>query len=808
MLNNYILIAWRQLFKNKLYTTINMLGLVTGLTVYLFGTLLVDYEENHDAFYKNFERIFTVGTVFSPTANIGVSQDPSIYSGFTPFIKAEVEEIESIARTIHRKFLLTVGDDNYYQDIRFADPALLTIFDLDYIEGNSDALKEPEGVLLSENTARKLFGSTSVIGELITLDHKTTLHVTAVFKNLPRNTHFNSALIGGLEFEVVAPLTALNKAADWDLAGNFNNLSSGNYTYILLPAAKTLSWLQTQMDNIWKKHLNEDHKEFVTGLKVLPLAKANTFIWSMIGLPIMESIKLLAIMVLVIAIVNYTNLATAQSLSRAREVGLRKTMGADKKQLLAQFLIEGLVIAFISMFIAMAILEIIIPLFNNLTEKSLQINYLHTLPWLLATTTIVGLVAGAYPAYMVTRVKPIEALRDAGASGVKGSLFRSVMLGLQFSISIFILATVLIVYFQNKKVQDAGDIYPRSQIITLQRLDVEEIQNKLDSLKNELKKIPGVSHVSYSSDLPYRQGNSSFTAGPVLGNKDLSFLLKQLSVDEDFLSTYEIPLIAGRALSRDYSADIFLKDMLAINVVLNQLAIEKLGYASANEALGKTFYDFPNSREPRAYTIKGVTPTQNFVGFHNANKPMVFYLRPSFFDYASVRVSHQDLSETLVLIEETWDRVITDYPIQTSFLDKVFNDMFRIFDTMMKSLGLFAAVALILSLIGLFGLAAFMAQSRTKEIGIRKVMGANMLQIISLLIIQFSKPVMWALLIALPLAYFASEQYLNFFSDRITMQAVIIAMAGLISILFAWLIVGIHAIRIATANPIKALRYE
>ena len=808
MIKNYILIAWRQLFKNKLYAGINALGLVTGLSVYIFGSLLVNYENNHDSFYKNFNQIYTIGSVFSPNANIGVSQGPGIYTGFTPFIQAEIDEIEEIARTVNREFLMTVEDDNYYQDIRFSDPSLLKIFDFQYIEGNDDALKEPEGILLSESIAAKLFGTGPFLGKLITLDHKTTLHVTAVIKDLPRNTHFNSALIGGAEFEVLAPLTALNKAAEWDLTGNFNNLSSGDLTYVLIPQSQSLPWLQAKMDGIWERHLSDDDKEFITGLRALPLASANTFIWDMVGLPMMESINLLAILVLIIAIVNYTNLATAQSLRRAREVGLRKTLGAERKQLLFQFITEGLVITFISMFIALAILELLVPAFNDATEKALSINYVSTLPWLVLTTFAVGSIAGAYPAFLVTKVKPIDALNDKGSSGAKGSRFRSIMLGLQFSISIFILASVLIVYFQNKKVQDAGEIYPRSQIITLQRLGVESIQGRLGTLKSELLQIPGVTHVSYSSDLPYRQNNSSFSAGPDAGNKNTAFQLKQLSVSADFFATYDIPLEGGRVLSQNYTADIFLPDMTAINVVINELAAEKLGYPSVGEALGKTFFDFPDERETRVYTIVGVVPTQNFNGFHNAVKPTLFYMRPSAFDDASIRVSHKNLSETLREVEKVWGQVITDYPIQTTFLDEVFGEMFDIFNSIMKLLGGFAAVALTLSLIGLFGLAAFMAESRTREIGIRKVMGANMIQIITLLIFQFSKPVMWALLIALPAAYLASEQYLNFFAERITFQAGIVGVAGLTAVLFAWLIVAIHAIKIARANPIQALRYE
>ena len=809
MIENYFTSAWRQLIKNKLYASINVLGLVVGLAIYVFGTLLVDYEQGHDRFFANYDRIYTAGSVFSPTANIGVSETPGVYTGFKPLIEADAPEIEAIVRIVNREFLVTATNDDYYQDIRFADEQFFDIFDFEFIEGDSSALSEPLGVVLSEATATKFFGEASALGKTLTLDHDVELHVTGVIRNLRRDSHFVSSLIGGSEFEMMAPLTALNRATEYDLAGNFNNLSSGDLTYILLPEDKGQEWLQGVLDGVYENRFTEDERDFITQLRARPISAANTFIWESIGIPVISSIQLLAFLVLVVAIVNYTNLATAQSLGRAREVGIRKTMGARRHQLLIQFLVEGLLITLVSMFIAMAVIELIIPGFNSVTEKALELDYAATFPWLLMTTLIVGLVAGAYPAYLITKVTPIEALRDKGSSGSGSNKFRAVMLGVQFSIAIFMLALVLVVFFQNKKVEEAGDIYPRSQIIVLQRVGVESIQDRHTTFKNEVLKIPGVELMSYSSDVPYRQNNSSMDAGPVDGDEESSFSLKQLSVDEDFFETYNIPVLAGRNLSRDVTRDILVEGMLELNVVVNELAVEKLGFDPDDpNTIGKTFYDFPDEREARTYHIVGIVPTQNIQGFHNQAKPGVFYLRPQGFGDASIRVQGRNLAETLESIEETWDTLIPEYPMQSEFLDATFEDVYEIFRSMNQVLGGFAFVALTLSLIGLFGLAAFMAQSRTREIGIRKVMGANMMQIVRLLILQFSQPVMWALLIALPLSYYAADQYLNFFADRISLPIGIVALAGVVTILFSWAIVAIHAVGVARANPIAALRYE
>ncbi len=809
MLKNYLLIAWRQIVKNKLYASINILGLVTGLTVYVFGTLLVNYENSHDAFFSNAERVYTAGSLFSPKAQIGVTQNDGIYTALGPLIEADVESIEAVARTVGRELLVTVDENDYYERIRFTDAAFTRVFDLRYVEGDETALQDPSGILVSSETAEKLFGSGSVLGRTLQLDHDVTLRVTGVFEDLPPNSHFEASLIvegNGLHF--LAPLEGLNKAVEYDVAGNWNNLSSGDLTYMLYPAGTTLDQVQQDMDLIHDKHFPEDMKEFIPGLKARSLIDANTVIWDMVGLPVLESVQILAILVLIVAIVNYTNLATAQSMGRAREVGLRKTMGAAQTQLLTQFLIESICIVSISMLFALVALELVVPLFNEASGKGLIIDYTATLPWLMVTTLVVGVISGAYPAYLITRATPINALRDSGPTGVKGGVFRSAMLGLQFTISIFMLAMVIVVYFQNQKVIESSHLYPRAQILTLQRLNIDTIRDRFDTLRNELLQVRGVEQVSYSSQVPYEQSNSSFGVTRTMGGED-EFSLMSVDIDEHFTRTYNIDLLAGRALDSSLSADTLIEEASQVNVLINSLAVERLGYAGPEAAIGEVFYDDPEERESRAYTIVGVLPAQNFQGFHNEIKPMLFMMDPRSYRVASIRVAAgTPMAGVLSDVEATWETLVPEYPIQTQFLNETFDDVFKIFNLTTQVLAGFAGIALLLSTIGLFGLAAFMAQSRTREIGIRKVMGANVVQIIRLLVWQFSKPVMWSLLVALPLAYFASDMYLNFFADRISAPAGIVAGSGVMAILFSWAIVAIHAVRIARANPIKALRYE
>lgn len=806
MLKNYTVIAWRHILKNKLYSSINILGLVLGLSVFFFGSLLAEYEQSHDNFYKNSTRIFTVGSVFKPDAGVGVLESDAAHTALAPVIKTQMPDVEAVARTINREFLISVGDNDYYENIRFSDSSFLNIFDFTYIEGDNTAIDDPTGLLLTQSMAIKLFGEESALGKFVILDHDKILTVKAVIDDLPHNTHFTSSLLASNSFAMVAHISAINTDTRNEEEGNWNNLSMGDYTYLLASPGLGKKNLQTQLDSLYDNHYPIEENDIVSSFRAHSIAEANTFIWSAIGMPVIETVQLLAIFVLIVAIVNYTNLATAQSLGRTREVGLRKTMGAGRAQLLVQFLVESILIALISMVISLACLEIAVPIFNAALGKGLTINYVETLPWLLLTTLTVGVMAGAYPAHLITKTTPIDALRNSSSKGAKGNLFRSLMLGVQFSISIFILAIVMVVYFQNSKLEQSGDIYARSQIITLKRLNISGIENKLDTLKNELDAIENVSRTAFSSQVPFQQWNSSFDVSATQGDDSNVVSLNQVSVSPTFFDLYDMPILKGRRLTKEVSGDTLKSDVYTANVVVNELLLQKLGFTLETE--NPIFYDFSDDRPSRAYSIVGVVPDQNFLGFHNVIKPMAFMMRPAWYSIASLRVEGSNIKSTMGEIEKAWEDVIPDYPIQVEYLDETFNEVFKVFNAMTKTLGGFAFLAITLSMVGLFGMSAFMVERRTKEIGIRKVMGANLRQIVGLLIWQFSKPVLCSLAVALPAAYLASNTYLNFFADRLSLPVVIIISAGLAATLFSWAIISFHSIKIARANPIRSLRYE
>jgi putative ABC transport system permease protein len=808
---NNVKIAIRNLRKNKLFAFINIAGLALGMTIFLFGTLLVRYEQTHDVFFENSDRTYIVGAYAAPELDIGVKGMNSTVSTVGPIIESELSDVESVARTLRYEYLVTMGADSFYQQTWFADAELLEIFDLNYIQGNASALDDPTGIVITETAAIKYFGNTDVVGETITLDNQFDFHVTAIIEDIPQNSHFNSLLVFESTMDVIAPITSLKRLRDFDEAGEWDNWSMGNMTYVLLPPHLDGDWLQHQADGIYERHVPEAYREVISGFWISPLQDANLGLWEALGLPVIMIISLLSFLVLVVACVNYTNLATAQSLGRSREVGMRKTMGAAQMQLLGQFLIESLVIATIAMIVAIAALELIIPLFNNAANKILSLDYLRTLPWLIGTTILVGLCAGAYPAWIITRASPIDALREIARKGKKGSTMRSFMIGAQFAISAFMLAIVAIVFMQNEMVKNSSHMFPRSEVYSITGIDNEAIIDRRDTLRHELEALPNVDTVSYSFQVPYEQTNSSVNVTAMPGDEAGKFTLQVLRMTPEFLDVYDIELLAGRNLSRDITNDKYVnEESEVINVLVNELALERLGIERPEDAINQRVFDLDLEEEDplREMVIVGVVPTQNIVGFFQSDKPWVYMYQPEAFRIASIRLTQGNIIDIVDDIEAVWKRVIPEFPMQGRFLDDVFNDVYSILKYMNLALAIFASVALSLALIGLFGLAAFMAAQRTKEIGVRKVLGASSAQIAKLLVWQFSKPVMWALALALPAAFFASQLYLNFFGDRISSPVVVLLVAGLIAVVLAWTTVAGHAYRIARANPVLALRYE
>ena len=810
MFQNYVKIAIRSILKNKLYAIINILGLTMGLSIYLFGGLMANYEYTHDTFFKNYDRVYTIRGEVNPLAGIGIGQVDNVPSGVAPVMKAELEEVEAIARTIFRDFLVSINEDNYYENVRFADAELLDIFDFEFIIGDKSALSNSTGIIISESYAKKFFGDQDPIGKTITLDHEHDLSINAVIRDLPQNSHFSSGVLPMLTrpLNIIIPMSAMERITDFQPDTNWTSTSTGNLTYVMLPETLDQQWLQDQLPGIYERHFPEEQRSFLSGMLTRPLIDANTALWDTIGLPVITIIEILGLMVLIIACVNYTNLATAQSMGRSREVGLRKTLGAGRTQLLTQFIIESITTTMIALVLAITVLEIIIPLFNSATGKILSIDYLSDLPMLLATALIVGLVAGAYPAYVISKESPISALRDSGRKGRGAVWIRASMIAVQFIFSVGILAAVLVVYEQNKKVEENSQIFPKEQVFTLDRLNVEQMEDRHEVLRNEIMNIPYVEQFSLSSQVPYEQTNTNIKASRVLNDFSAAINFNQLNIDDQFAVLYDIPIVAGRNISRDIAMDTHIRENKAVNVLVNEIAAKDIGFESSAAAVGQVFYEDEGDRGITTYTIVGVLEDRNILGMFNDVKPFFFFKRDASYRVASIKLSKNASFDVVDDIEEVWTEVYPDYPMQGKYLNETFQMVYMLFELATSSLATFALFALFLAAIGLFGLAAYMAEQKTREIGIRKVLGASNNQIIRLLIWQFSTPVLWATPIALGLSYYASNKYLEIFADRISLPYGMLLAAGIGGIVISWLTVATQAFTIAKTNPVNALYHE
>ncbi len=808
MLQNYIKTAFRNIVRNKLYAFINILGLAMGLTLYIFGGLFYDYEHSHDEFFLNSDRIYTAGSKFFSRSGEGEEVFNSIYTAATPLIKSDIPEIEYIARTVTRSYLTASGENTYYQTVRFADAELFEIFDFDFIAGDKSAFQNGSTMVLTKSMADKFFPSEDALGKTISINHEVDLVVGAVIEDLPANSHFNSHITNNRPLELIAPLSLVEQLEGRSPDENWGEMSTGNLTYVLLPPSLDQTWLDEQLSGIYERHYDEDRRRTVSGLFAQPITYVNASVWDEIGIPAIDIVRILGIAILFVACLNYTNLATAQSLRRAREVGLRKTLGASPAQLLVQFVTESILVTAIAMIVSLATLEAAVPSFNGLTGKAITLNYVELIPWLLATVVLVGIASGAYPAYLITKTNPTEALRDNTRKGRFSALIRGMMIAAQFSVSVFMLAFVLVVNSQNNRVEEASNIFSNDLIFTIDRVGIAEIESRHDALKNEILRINGVENFAYSSQVPYEGFRNRFVTSTDAANIDTGFFINQMVADHDFLKTYDIPLVAGRETRLDISLDTHNWDRPEVNALINELAARNFGFSSAEEAVGQVFYEENRDGSITSYTIVGVIEDQNIYGLQNEIVPFVYFAREASYRHASVKLGANASEQTIRDIEAVWKRINPEYPFQARFLDQRFDELFRIFDVSAKSLASFSLFAMFLALIGLFGLAAFMAEQRTREIGIRKVLGANSGQIMKLLVWQFSKPVLWAIPVALILAYFGSNLYLEYFPDRISMPFEILIGAGLIGLMLSWGTVATHAYRVARTNPVNALHHE
>lgn len=811
MLKNYLKIAWRNLLKNKTYAIINITGLAIGLSCFLLIALYVTDELSYDRYNEKADRIYRINSDirFGGTdLKLAVCSDPM---GAT--LKKDYPQVEQFVRFYNSSGskLIKKGTDFINEErVAYADSTLFDVFTLPAVEGDTkNALNEPNTVVINESTAKKYFHNTHAVGKIIETNNSTNnlYKVTAVIKDIPKNSHFNFDFIFSMD----------------NVEYGFGNYLSHNFqTYILLREGTGYKAFEKNFAQVVDKYILPQAKQYMqissmddfrkTGNRLeyhlVPLRDIHLKSDRVAEMGVNGSVQqvyifsAIALFILLIACINFMNLSTARSASRSKEVGIRKVLGTHKNSLVWQFLTESTMMVFIALGIALLIVLLTIPVFNNVSAKTLSFKTLfnyRVLPFLMLLPFVVGAMAGSYPAFFLSSFQPVTVLKGKTNAGFKKSLFRSSLVVVQFFISIVLIIGVTIMYNQLNFIQTKKLGFNKDQVLIINGTGA--LDKNTTVFKNEVAKMNGVISASFSGYLPV--GNSSrsdntFSSEAVMNNKN-GFNMQNWNVDYDYMKTLGMEIIKGRNFSREFGGD-------STAIIINETAAKILGYDNPG---GRKLYTFDNNLPPNSisYTIIGVVKNFNYESLRQNIGPLCFKLGYNNWSTA-FKVSTTDINTLLKNIENKWKAMAPGMPFSYQFMDDAFDNMYRSEQRVGKVALSFAIFAIIIACLGLFGLATYMAEQRTKEIGVRKVLGASIRNLITMLSADFLKLVLLAALLSFPVAWFFMHKWLEDFAFRVDIGWWIFAAAGIVAVLIALVTVSFQAIKAAMANPVNSLRTE
>ncbi len=793
MLQNYLRVALRHLRKNKVATAINVGGLALGLACAFFILGFVQDERSYDHFHENADRIYRLVAdqyTAADTAYVAITSAP-----MGPALAAEFPAVQRAVRLYPTSALFERGSRRFQEEqVFYADSTLFDVFTFPLLSGDSKiALREPYSVVLTEATARKYFGEEDALGQTLLLDGEQPYTVTGVMAPIPHNSH--------LQFEALLSHTSWESEED-------NWFWFGWHTYLLLPPAYDAAVLKRELPGFMERHVGERMREigFSFALSLQPLKRvylnagregAMGPVGSATNLYIFSAI---ALFTLLMAGVNFVNLSIARAASRAKEVGIRKVSGSTRAQLAGQFLSESVVLSLLALAMAAVLVLVFREPYTAISGKTLDlyggalVSHGAFLLWLALG---VGLLAGIYPALVLSSFRPVVVLRGHYQTSARGAGLRKALVVVQFAITFGLLVGTGVVYTQLDYLKGKSLGVDAEQLLVLDFRSDESVRQRYESVQTEFVRIPGVEAASFSSVVPgVNPWNLTTSVEGVEGalresNLDMYF------VDHDFFRTFGVTAVAGRGFSRDFPSD-------AVNgYVVNTAAVQHFGWGTPEEALGKRMV-----RGEAEGQVIGVVEDFHVESFHQTVGPLALQVRPTAYRFLTLRVGTAELPRTLEAVEDTWARVVPSRPLERFFLDDRFAEQYRAEERFGRVFGVFAALALVIACLGLFGLSAFTAQQRTKEIGVRKVMGATVTMIVALLSKDFAKLVLTAFVVAAPVAYFLMGNWLEGFAYHIMLGPGVFLLAGVGALFIALLTVSYHALRAATADPVKSLRSE
>jgi putative ABC transport system permease protein len=807
MIKNYIKTAFRSLMKNKGFTFINVFGLALGLATCLLIVFYVFDELSYDKYNLNADRIFRVDN------NIKFGGDENSYavvpSPTATALKNDYPEVEEVARFRPRGGAkVKKGNENIQENMMiYADSSIFKVFTLPMVSGDpAKALTEPHTVVITESIAKKYFNTTNAAGKVLTFNDSSLYKVAGVIKDIPKQSHFN------YDFFVSMAGRADSREDAW-FSNNFN-------TYILLKPGTDYKKLEAKLPEFLRKHAGAQlqsilHLTFdkleqggnyfkfsLTPLKQIHLQSNRISELAANGnLEYVYIFSAIALFILLIACVNFMNLSTARSSNRAREVGVRKVLGSARKSLIMQFLTESVLITLISTLIAVFGAWLLLPLFNQMADKDLTVTA-HIIAWLVpvlfVVVLVIGCLAGLYPAVFLSAFQPIDVLKGKLASGFKGGMLRSFLVVFQFAISIVLIIGTLVIYNQLKFIQNTDLGYNRDHVLIINNLWT--LNHGAKSFKNEVKQISGVENATLTGALPTADyGNSSaLFKDPVIDQKR-SIISQEWTVDVDYINTLGIKLKAGRNFSKDMPTD-------TTAVIINEAAAKMLGYANP---LNQMIYEPADNmvKKLNGYHIIGVIKNFNFKSLRNNVTPLVLLLNDDR-GALSIRIKSANVPMVLSQVKNLWKGRSPNQVLNYSFMDDDFDALYRSERRTGKIAVVFTSLAILIACLGLFGLAAYATEQRTKEIGIRKVLGANVSTIVGMLSKDFILLVLVSIMVASPFAYYFMYKWLQGFAYHQNIQWWIIAVAGIGAMLIAFVTISFQAIKAALTNPVKSLKSE
>jgi putative ABC transport system permease protein len=805
MFRNYLKVALRNLWKSKAFSAINILGLAVGLATCLLILLYVVDELSYDRYNEKADRIYRVNCDIKfggGDLHLTVASDP-----MGPTLKKDYPQVEEFTRIYASQGAKLIKKGNEYinePDVAHVDSTFFNVFTLPSLEGDTrTALNEPNTVVITESAAKKYFGTTHALGKVIEAD-KTAYKVTAVIKDIPRNSHFNLDFLFSMD----------NVEYGW------NNFLSNNFqTYVVLKAGTDYKVFEKNFKNVIAKYVLPQAKQLMHINSMEDFEKAgNKLEYTLMPLkdihlrsdrfPELSTngniqyvyiFSAVALFVMLIACINFMNLSTARSASRAKEVGIRKVLGTERKTLIMQFLVESTLTVFIAFLIAIGIASLVLPLFNDLAAKSLSIKSLlsrEVLPVLIAFPFIVGALAGSYPALFLSRFQPVVVLKGNVNTGLKKSHLRSVLVVFQFATSIVLIISTIVVYRQLHYIQTKNLGFNKDQILIIN--GTYALGNNADAFKNEVLNMPGVSMGTFSSFLPVSssRNDNTFSKDAVMDSKNGTDM-QIWTIDYDYLKTMGMQIVRGRNFSKEFGSD-------SSAVLINETTAKVFGF---DNPIGKKIYTFDDNLKTISYTVVGVVKNFHFESLRQQIGPLCMVLGKNI-GLASFKVNAASIPALLKNIESRWKALAPGMPFSYQFMDDSFDNMYRAEQRVGTIAMIFSALAILIACLGLFGLSAFTAEQRTKEIGIRKVLGASVQGIVQLLSKDFIRLVLIAFIIAAPLAWYFMNKWLQDFSYRVNLNGWVFLGAGSIALLIALLTISFQAIKAALANPVKNLRTE